>query len=1160
MIFSNNFFSFKKHKRIKSVLVLLVLLSFLGNIAVSPGLMLQPCYGSTLSNDEMAAGAIDFINNKYQSGEALDGYTAYVLCLAGENLAADEWTTGNKTLKNRIEDLSELLGDSNSLITYITSTQNTDGSFGPYANDYGTKAPLQALAAVKSDTEGLAVWEQVYNSIDLAVSYYKNGYENGMPYAANGWNFDYRCVEALIAAGEDLSVGSWVYDGRSLKEEVIASAGEAAANPAAQDAVYLAKELTILRAVYPASPDINTLAGAIIAKKDITTPGQIHFGSSIYDDVVVLTALGKAGKLGDIEQSEALAYLNTFKHVHNNSWGMPAGAAWGGFYPEEPDLTAQVITALSYFNEAGVPGSEVYNSIQDGLAYLSDIQDPDTAAITAEWDSTFATAETLIALKALGKTYDEYAGASSAWQKSSRTKTVAQCLLAVSGWDDNTDRRDRLAAILAARQKTGGPGRGSFENSVYSDMWAYLALGEAGKISIIDTVYAGDYILSKQGADGSWGESFGSDYYADFLSTTQAIRALTYLPDASGQQVQAAIDKGLAYLKGLQQADGGVYSTWDDPAIDNSELIVTLYKLDQDPSSSLWENTEGLTPVDYLLHNTMNQDGSFGTAGNAFGATAALYALLLVTGQGSSDGEGGQTSPVEKSIRVKIAVVGSNGELLYGPDSVTVREDDEWGATALGALDATGLSYKVDRNSGFVSSIAGQANSGMNGWMYKINGVVAMVAGKDKHVKEGDRIIWWYSEDMNSSGPDWDSLQSGNTVATNITTAEGLPSGLPATREALTALENLPQLLGLPKDAAELGPLGETAVTVAVIGAEKLPARSEFLKTKKELAGNNVNLSGQVEADTGAVIADKLGKIGLLIPGEAFEKKQKITIKEAGIDSSGDSTGESRKFPASYRQITPVYSLEPDDTRFALPATLALRIAIPPLVKPEALVLARYNRDKETWVVVPAVVDAGNGVLLAKINRLSEYTVLARQETKSFDDVSPNTYGWAVEPVELLAGAGVVDGIDGKHYEPGRSITRAELTSILVKALRLPAATVQTAFTDVPAQEWYAGCIAAATQAGLVKGYDDGAFRPDGMVTREELATVLARGLELTPPQDANLTFTDSVEISAWAKESLIALAATGLAQGYPDGSFQPHNTVTRAECAAFVYRALIDD
>lgn len=69
------------------------------------------------SAGEMAGKAIDFINQKYKAGEKIDGYTAYVLTLAGEDLSAEKWTSNGKTLKNEIENLADLLGDSNSLIT-----------------------------------------------------------------------------------------------------------------------------------------------------------------------------------------------------------------------------------------------------------------------------------------------------------------------------------------------------------------------------------------------------------------------------------------------------------------------------------------------------------------------------------------------------------------------------------------------------------------------------------------------------------------------------------------------------------------------------------------------------------------------------------------------------------------------------------------------------------------------------------------------------------------------------------------------------------------------------------------------------------------------------------------------------------------------------------
>ncbi|NLW07466.1 MAG: DUF4430 domain-containing protein [Clostridia bacterium] len=113
----------------------------------------------------------------------------------------------------------------------------------------------------------------------------------------------------------------------------------------------------------------------------------------------------------------------------------------------------------------------------------------------------------------------------------------------------------------------------------------------------------------------------------------------------------------------------------------------------------------------------------------------------------------------DNACRVGIAVVGRQGELLYGPSAVTVKEDNKWGLTVMGALDATGLEYNMSpRYGNLVLGIAGQQNKGMSGWMYKVNGEIVMKAASDKEVETGDKIIWWYSEDVTKPAPSWESL------------------------------------------------------------------------------------------------------------------------------------------------------------------------------------------------------------------------------------------------------------------------------------------------------------------------------------------------------------------------------------------------------------------
>lgn len=113
----------------------------------------------------------------------------------------------------------------------------------------------------------------------------------------------------------------------------------------------------------------------------------------------------------------------------------------------------------------------------------------------------------------------------------------------------------------------------------------------------------------------------------------------------------------------------------------------------------------------------------------------------------------------ENGCIVEIALVGKNSELLYGPLSVTVSKTNTRGMTVLSVLDATGIPYELSpRWSNFIESIAGLPNKGQAGWMYKVNDEVPLVAGDQKTVKNGDRVIWWYSKSIDTPPPNWDEL------------------------------------------------------------------------------------------------------------------------------------------------------------------------------------------------------------------------------------------------------------------------------------------------------------------------------------------------------------------------------------------------------------------
>jgi hypothetical protein len=344
---------------------------------------------------------------------------------------------------------------------------------------------------------------------------------------------------------------------------------------------------------------------------------------------------------------------------------------------------------------------------------------------------------------------------------------------------------------------------------------------------------------------------------------------------------------------------------------------------------------------------------------------------------------------------------------------------------------------------------------------------------------------------------------------------------------------------------------------MAVAGKGILPPWSEFTALQSSLTGNNIEITQEINDDTGGTISDKLGEIALEVPIGAFSHNVEITVKK---NNSGQEDAKDKKtppVPVNYRQVSPLYTLGPSEAYFAKPATLILKVAIPPVVRPENLALARYNPASEKWISIPAVVDTAKGLIVARVRHFSDYAVLARQERNAFDDVTPADWGWAQDSIELLAGAGVVRGVDTASFDPGRAITRAELVSILAKALNLPAATANPSFNDVEDGEWFTDSIAAAVQTGLVKGYEDGSFHPNNTITREELATIMVRALSINISSDEKHPFTDTGKISAWAKDSIATAVSANLVKGYPDGTFRPEGSATRAECAAVIYRAL---
>lgn len=171
-----------------------------------------------------------------------------------------------------------------------------------------------------------------------------------------------------------------------------------------------------------------------------------------------------------------------------------------------------------------------------------------------------------------------------------------------------------------------------------------------------------------------------------------------------------------------------------------------------------------------------------------------------------------------------------------------------------------------------------------------------------------------------------------------------------------------------------------------------------------------------------------------------------------------------------------------------------------------------------------------------------------------FDDTAAH---WAKDDIEVVARANIINGTDERMFEPDRTITRAEFTSMLSRMLEFEVTDYNGIFKDVSSGAWYAPLVETAYSNGLVTGYD-GYFRGEDFITREEMCVIAVKALILkgvSSDESANLgVYEDYYKISQWAIEYIGIATQSGLVRG--DGRFlNPHANATRAEAAVIVKR-----
>lgn len=195
-------------------------------------------------------------------------------------------------------------------------------------------------------------------------------------------------------------------------------------------------------------------------------------------------------------------------------------------------------------------------------------------------------------------------------------------------------------------------------------------------------------------------------------------------------------------------------------------------------------------------------------------------------------------------------------------------------------------------------------------------------------------------------------------------------------------------------------------------------------------------------------------------------------------------------------------------------------------------------------------------------------SVLTPGAIQAADDLSGHKYE---EQMRKLMELGVIVGYDDGTIQPERAVTRAEFAKMVVMTFELGAQeAAETAnleatqnFKDVSAASWYAPYVATAFNSGIVNGFEaDNTFRPNALITREQMASMVARalhakGILVNEEEMAELSFTDSSTILSVHKPDVQLLTHLGVMTGNTDNTFKSKNNSTRWMVALVMFKSL---
>jgi hypothetical protein len=369
--------------------------------------------------------------------------------------------------------------------------------------------------------------------------------------------------------------------------------------------------------------------------------------------------------------------------------------------------------------------------------------------------------------------------------------------------------------------------------------------------------------------------------------------------------------------------------------------------------------------------------------------------------------------------------------------------------------------------------------------------------------------------------------------------------------------------------------VGDNTVTVTVTSEDGKATKAYTIIVKRAAAsggGDNGNGGGSggsaapsggtaqtLPADIGGTAQFADNAVTITVPAGASEKPLTITVEKV--------TNPSQLVTNTDALLSPVYAILKNFTdKFSKPITLTLTFDPSRVGTNQFASIFYYDEAKKGWAEIGG--KANGDRITAEVEQFAKFAVFAVErkgeenpggnpganEGTKLSDIAGH---WAEASIKEAAAQGIIGGYTDGTFKPKGEVTRAEFAVMLARMLKLQGNGATLGFTDkANIGTWAKQGIAQVVQAGIVKGYGDGSFKPNEKISRAEMVTMIANALGIAKSTTAT-GFADDSEIPAWARAAVAATQENNIVQGVNGNKFAPTQTATRAEAAVVLLKAL---